>query len=157
MKIGLISDTHNRLPAEVHKTFSGVDLIFHAGDIGSEEILTELNSIAPVRAIYGNMDTFPLMGQLKRIDFHTINGKTFCLTHSIGSPRDFTFQLFKMNRETDAVIYGHSHIAEHTIYQNIHFINPGSASKPKTSMGGSVGILTITGDELKIEFVYLKK
>lgn len=157
MKIGLISDTHDSLPAEVHNIFSGVDIIFHAGDIGSEEILTELNSIAPVKAIYGNMDTFPLVSRLRHIDFHTINEKSFCLIHMIGSPRSFAFQLFKMNKKADVVIYGHSHIPEHTIYQNIHFINPGSASKPKTSMNGSVGILTIDGDKLNIEFVYLKK
>ncbi|MBD3223846.1 MAG: metallophosphoesterase, partial [Caldithrix sp.] len=60
IKIGLISDTHNRLPAEVFETFAGVDFIVHAGDIGDREIIVDLQSLAPVTAVYGNIDTFPI-------------------------------------------------------------------------------------------------
>ncbi|HEY2895776.1 MAG TPA: metallophosphoesterase family protein, partial [Gemmatimonadaceae bacterium] len=54
--VGLISDTHGLLRAGVHEAFAGVDLIFHAGDVGGDDILNELSLIAPVEAVYGNMD-----------------------------------------------------------------------------------------------------
>ncbi|RUM87908.1 MAG: YfcE family phosphodiesterase, partial [Thermodesulfatator sp.] len=56
MKTGIISDTHGTLPEKVLDIFQGVDLILHAGDIGSLHIIKELGSIAPVKAVHGNMD-----------------------------------------------------------------------------------------------------
>ncbi|HEV8214701.1 MAG TPA: metallophosphoesterase family protein, partial [Gemmatimonadaceae bacterium] len=52
--IGLISDTHGQLRADVHTAFAGVELILHAGDVGGSEILRELELIAPTRAVFGN-------------------------------------------------------------------------------------------------------
>jgi putative phosphoesterase len=60
MKIGLISDTHGHLPGKVHDAFKTVDLILHAGDIGSQDIINELETIAPVYAVHGNIDGWPL-------------------------------------------------------------------------------------------------
>ena len=54
--IGVISDTHGLVRPEVHKAFRRVDLILHAGDIGSPDVLKELQSIAPVKAVRGNND-----------------------------------------------------------------------------------------------------
>ena len=54
--IGVISDTHGRIPCDVPKTFKNVDLIIHAGDIGDETVLDKLSKIAPVMAVRGNMD-----------------------------------------------------------------------------------------------------
>ena len=157
MKLGLISDTHNDLPSEVFTAFQGVDQIIHAGDIGSEDIISDLCTIAPVKAVYGNMDTFPIVSRYKRIDFFKLAGKTFCLTHIIGTPKSFAYQLFKMNKQADIVITGHTHQVEHKVYNNIHFINPGSASQPKHKKRGSVGILDVNENNLKVEFIYLQK
>ena len=61
MKIGVLSDTHVPhafpvLPPKVFEVFAGADLILHAGDIVSLDVLTELEAIAPVEAVAGNMD-----------------------------------------------------------------------------------------------------
>ena len=56
MKIGVISDTHNFLDPKVHELFAGVNHILHAGDIGNATIISELEAIAPVTAVYGNTD-----------------------------------------------------------------------------------------------------
>ena len=61
MLIGLISDTHIpdrriKLPQKVLETFEGVDLIIHAGDITSKSVIEELETVAPVVAVEGNMD-----------------------------------------------------------------------------------------------------
>ena len=54
MKIGVISDTHSYINPKVFPAFEGVELILHAGDIGSEDIITSLETLAPVKAIHGN-------------------------------------------------------------------------------------------------------
>ncbi len=54
--VGVISDTHGRLPQSVLKIFKGADLILHAGDIGKAEILESLEKIAPTIGVRGNMD-----------------------------------------------------------------------------------------------------
>jgi len=54
VRLGIISDTHGKLPPEVFEVFEAVDHIFHAGDVGSENILTDLEALAPVTAVYGN-------------------------------------------------------------------------------------------------------
>jgi putative phosphoesterase len=54
--IGVISDTHGRLPSGLSNAFKDVDLIIHAGDIGEETVLDKLSKIAPVAAVRGNMD-----------------------------------------------------------------------------------------------------
>jgi putative phosphoesterase len=154
MKIGILSDTHNVLPKEVFDYFKGVQYIVHAGDIGGQDIVTDLESIAPVFAVYGNMDSHPLVSNLKRIYFFKLASLQFCLTHIIRSAKSFAYELFKMNNEADIVIYGHTHLADKTKYGDILFINPGSASSPKHGTSRSVAILTIEGKKAEVDFFY---
>ena len=144
MKIGLISDTHGHLPADVFKVFKGVDHIMHAGDIGDPSVIKELEAIAPVSAIYGNIDTWPIVSSYPVMQTTNIESYIFCLIHDIVSVKQFRFELFKKNISPDIVVYGHTHKPSHEYYQNILFINPGSASRPKASKRGSVATLTLT-------------
>ena len=154
MKIGIVSDTHNLLPKEVFEYFSDVQHIIHAGDIGGEGIITDLESIAPVFAVYGNMDSHPLVTNLNRIFFFELGGFKFCVTHIIGSAKSFAYELFKMEKEIDIIIYGHTHLAEKTSYNDILFINPGSASSPKHGTSRSVAVLKIEDKKAEVEFYY---
>ena len=154
MRIGLISDTHGYLPAEVFGIFKGVDLILHAGDVGREEVLIELASIAEIKAVYGNVDHYPLRGKLKNIEFFEREDVKFCLTHIIPSPKTFAFQLFKMNREADVVVFGHTHKPEQVRFNDILFVNPGSATQPRYSQNRSVALLEIEGKKISVEFKY---
>jgi putative phosphoesterase len=155
MKIGVIADTHNLIPNSVFDIFSGVNLIIHAGDIGNENIIIDLQTIAPVRAVFGNMDHYPLVSSLRRLEVFTLEECTICLTHIIGAHKTFAFELFKMNLKVDAVIHGHTHRAENLVFNNILFLNPGSASQPKSGSRGSVGILNIEGREMNFELLYI--
>jgi putative phosphoesterase len=155
MKIGIISDTHDYLPSPVFEIFNSVELIIHAGDIGNENIITELQTIAPVKAVFGNMDRFPLVSNLKRIEVFTLDQCRICLTHIIGTHKYFAYELYKMNLKVDAVIHGHTHRVENNIYNNIRFLNPGSVSQPKSSSRGSVGILNIDGREMEFDINYI--
>lgn len=156
MKLGIISDTHNHIPDAVFDIFKGVDQIIHAGDIGSDNIITDLCTIAPVRAVFGNMDTFPLVSTYKRIDFFKIESFEVCLTHIIGTHKGFGYQLFKMNKKPDIVIHGHTHRAEKVTYNNILFINPGSTAQPRNVSKGSVGILEVKDSQINFEIIYIE-
>lgn len=157
MLIGIISDTHNQLPAEVFDIFKEVDYIIHAGDIGDISIVDDLKALAPVRAVYGNMDQFPVVTSLNNMDFFTLGGKKFCLTHMISTEKAFAFFLYKMNKKVDIVIYGHTHRPEHGVFNRIHFINPGSASNPREVKNGSVALLNIENGRMDVSFQYIEK
>jgi len=157
MKIGLISDTHDNLPPEIHKVFAGVDLIIHAGDICKEDIITELKTIAPVKAVYGNMDRFPQVSSLNRIDFLKVNELTICITHIVSSPKSIAYELFKMNKKADVVVFGHTHQIQQTLFNKILFVNPGSPSQPRDGRGPSVAILKIADNVPEVEFVFLNE
>ena len=156
MRFGIISDTHSRLPDKVFSLFLGVDLIFHAGDIGSVEILNDLKEIAPVKAVYGNVDTFPLVSDLTPKLYHKTEFFNICLTHIIGSPKFFAFELLKNKRDVNMVISGHTHNPEYVKFNNIHFINPGSVCFPRQSSKGSVAIVDVSSIEPIVNFHYLK-
>lgn len=154
MLVGLISDTHGSLPAEVFTLFAGVDFIIHAGDVGKEEVLIELASIAEVKAVFGNTDHFPLQGKLKNMEFFERDGVKFCVTHIIPSVKTFAFQLFKMNKKADVVVFGHTHKPSQVIFNDILFVNPGSASQPRYAKKRSVALLSIEEKIISVDFKY---
>lgn len=154
MKIGLISDTHGRLPSQVFAIFEGVELILHAGDIGSEQVLIELQTLAPVHAVYGNVDEFSLATRLKRIECIEAQSLHICLTHIVNSPKATEYELFKQDQRPQVVVFGHTHQAEQFLYRDILFVNPGSACLPRHTKKPSVGMLTIAGGKAKAEFIF---
>jgi putative phosphoesterase len=147
MIIGLISDTHGSLPAAVFDVFKDVDQILHAGDIGDPSVITELETIAPVSAIYGNIDTWPIVSRYPLSQTVKFQSYSFYLIHEVHSIKYFRFELFKKNLKPDIVVYGHTHIPAHEYYQDVLFINPGSASRPKLSKKGSLAKIELTKDK----------
>ncbi len=156
MKIGLISDTHGHLPADVFTIFSDVDLIIHAGDVGSENVLIDLQALAPVKAVYGNMDHALPAGNLSRIAFIKAEELTLCVTHILNNPKSFAYELYKMNKKAEVVIFGHTHRPEVQKYNEILFINPGSIAYPRDEGGPSVAILSVVGSETEVTFYKVK-
>jgi putative phosphoesterase len=149
--IGVISDTHGHLPAGVAKAFKEVDLIIHAGDIGDETVLAELEKIAPVLAVRGNMDYGDWARQLAATEILKIGPVALAVTHIAGrlnqEPQKAGFQ---------AVISGHTHRPDLYQKNGITFINPGSASYPKFDQPGSAAVIQIKGADLSVEFIRLK-
>lgn len=154
MRIGLISDTHGHLAAEVFDLFAGVDFIIHAGDIGKEEVLIELASIAEVKAVLGNTDRYPLQSKLKNIVFFERENIKFCVTHIVPSVKTFAFQLFKMNQKADVVVFGHTHKPTQIMFNEILFVNPGSATLPRHIKKRSVALLTVESKSISVDFKY---
>ena len=122
MHIGIISDTHGLLRPEAEHALAGVDLIVHAGDVGSPEVLSRLKQIAPVFAVRGNVDTEAWAQQLPETTTVTANGASFYVLHNLRE-----LDLRPDAAGFDFVISGHTHQAEQLEKNGVLFINPGSA------------------------------
>ena len=156
MILGILSDTHGSLPEQVIKQFTNVDAIIHAGDIGNPEIISTLEQLAPVYAVYGNIDTWPILTNYPRTIFLEFAGRSLYVIHDITSINYFRFELFKRNLKPELVIYGHTHIPGFEIYQHILFLNPGSASRPKAKNKGTIVKLDLSQEVLNPEFIEIK-
>lgn len=153
MKIGLISDTHGYLDPRIEKIFAGVDHIFHAGDIGPDFIIAQLEAIAPVTAVLGNNDNSPLypLTQIKQL------GDLKFLVHHIVAPHSLTDDIKSRiaTEKPDVVIFGHSHRPFQQRLHNVWFINPGYSGKPKFGQSRSVAVMEGTGKNFYVRLVNL--
>lgn len=154
VRVGIVSDTHGKLPDAAVDALAGVSAIVHAGDIedsssGSHYIIEQLEAIAPVTAVRGNCD---VNGDASRLDEYVnarIGGVRFLVGH----------QKARLLREIDpakaraqVVVTGHSHKANVESVDGILYVNPGSAGANRGS-GLSVGIVEIQGDEVRARIV----
>jgi uncharacterized protein len=156
VRIGLISDTHGLLRPEVLTVFNGVEHIFHAGDVGGTTILTELEAIAPVTAVWGNTD-FGLHDVLPEIISLEVGGIKVKVLHGhqSGSPR--AQQMAMEHRDCDLVLFGHSHKPEIHRAGSVLAVNPGSAGPARFSSPVTVAIGTIRSGNVGAEIVELIK
>jgi hypothetical protein len=146
MKIGVISDTHLHSPsADLIETniacFGEVDLIFHAGDLVTLDVLKAFAD-KKVIAVRGNMDLPDVTRKLNIKEVVELGGFRIGLVHGWGSPRGLEERIRKEFDRVDAIVYGHSHQAANHVYEGILFFNPG-AFKTGYHDERSVGILTI--------------
>ena len=131
MKIGIISDTHGYLDPTVLHHFAPCDEIWHAGDIGSDHIITTLQQHKPLRIVFGNIDSMILQRTLPEDLWFTCQGLTVLLTHIAGAPPNYNPRIKKLLREkpADILVCGHSHIlrvVKDNKY-NLLYMNPGAA------------------------------
>lgn len=134
MKIGLLSDTHGYLDKAIFNHFEQCDEIWHAGDIGSVEIVEQLNDFKPLRAVYGNIDSHEMRQITGEDAWFTLEGCKIWMTHIGGTPPRYNQRINKIltNRVPDIFVCGHSHILrveKDTAKRNMLFINPGAAGK----------------------------
>lgn len=163
MKIGVISDTHIRnnkeeLPAEISDIFANVNLIFHAGDICIWKVISDLEKIAPVIAVPGNMDppvVYKKLSSFKKIE---LENKKILIVHGQNGPGKVIKNIKKINTDADCIIFGHSHQPYNQKHEGKLLFNPGSPTKYKRSnikkKKPSVGILEIEQDRLEGKIIY---
>ncbi|RMF69290.1 MAG: metallophosphoesterase [Calditrichaeota bacterium] len=161
MTLGVVSDTHGFLDPKVFNVFSDVDLILHAGDIGHEDVITALETIAPVRAVHGNVDGFPLCERYPAVYAEELAGVVFCMVHERVDPdsRVVTDALATVTtKPLDVLIYGHSHLARLERVGEVLLLNPGSAGRPRFSLRPAVARITIEPDKpVAAEIIYLDR
>lgn len=132
MKIGLLSDTHSYLDPSIADHFKACDEIWHAGDIGDQELLSKLETYKPVRAVFGNIETMEMQRSLPEDCWFTCEGLSIWMTHIGGAPPHYNPRIKKKLQENipDIFICGHSHILRmkrDPSYKNMLYINPGAA------------------------------
>lgn len=152
-RIGLISDTHGLLRPGVHDAFAGVELILHAGDVEGDEILDELELIAPVEAVLGNCDVPSKRRLTKAID-REIGGVRIHVSHGheLGAP---TPERLLARYDADVIVYGHTHRPLVVRFEGQLVVNPGAAGPRRFDIQPSVAILTISDRAADVQIVPL--
>jgi uncharacterized protein len=150
-KIGVISDTHGLLRPQALVALQGSELIIHAGDIGSPEVIYALQQVAPVFAVCGNVDRglwaarFPST-QVVEVD------KTFLYVLHDRAQLD----LDPVAAGFQVVIYGHSHEPSITMEGGVLYLNPGSAGPRRFRLPISLARLNIDTASPTAEIIELK-
>lgn len=134
LKIGLISDTHGYIDSQIIEHFKDADEIWHAGDVGTDQVADQLESLCPLRAVYGNIDGREIRQRYPEHQvFHAGQLKVW-ITHIGGYPPAYTPTIRKQLDEIkpDIFICGHSHILKvmpDKNRSNLLHINPGAAGQ----------------------------
>jgi hypothetical protein len=151
LKVGVVSDTHGLLRPEVLTALAGVDHILHLGDVGKVSILRELERIAPVTAIRGNIDRDGPCSDLPETEVALIADKYIYMLHDLK-----TLHLDPAAGKFAAVLYGHTHKPEFYEKRGVLYFNPGSCGPRRFQLPIAIGMLTIEEDsELVAEVIPL--
>lgn len=150
MKVGVISDTHGLLRPEALAALQGCELIIHAGDIGSPEILDQLASIAPLHVVRGNNDQQSSWAEhlpdLARFD---VSGWQALLVHDIAEvPAG-------LDADIKLVITGHSHKPCIEWRGERLYLNPGSAGRRRFKLPVTLAILDVSATFIESRLVHL--
>ena len=138
MKIGVISDTHGLLRPEVAPALAGAERILHLGDVGKISILTELEKIAPVTAIRGNVDREGPCSKLPETEVALIADRYVYMLHDLT-----TLHLDPAAGKFAAVLFGHTHVPNFYRRKGVLYFNPGSCGPLRFELPVTVGLLTV--------------
>lgn len=160
--IGIISDTHvpvraKQIPRQVFALFEKVDYIIHAGDLVDLSVIDELEQLAPVLAVSGNMDGPDIRGRLPKLNSLRVFDWKIGVMHDPGA----LFGTRKMNEiakqhSLKVLVYGHTHNPAVKWESNTLFVNPGSPTNPIPPFINrpSVGLLTVTREKIVPEITH---
>ncbi len=146
-KIGLISDTHGLLRPEARYELQNSDLIVHAGDVGSPEVLDGLRSIAPTIAVRGNVDREGWARKLPATEVINAGGLQLYLLHDLS-----LLDLDPKAAGFSAVISGHSHRPHAEMRDGILYLNPGSAGRRRFDLPVTVAEMRIEKGRMSYSF-----
>ena len=151
MKIGILSDTHGLLRPEVAPALAGVERILHLGDVGKFSILGELEKIAPVTAIRGNVDREGPCSELPETEVVLIADRYVYMLHDLN-----TLHLDPAAGKFAAVLFGHTHMPNFYKKKGVLYFNPGSCGPRRFELPVTIGLLTVGEDgEMEAEIVPL--
>ena len=141
MKIGVVSDTHGLFRPEVASALAGVERILHLGDVGKMAVIQELEKIAPVTAVRGNVDREGGCGKLPETDVVLIAERYVYMLHDLA-----TLHLDPAAGKFAAVLFGQSHVPNFYRRKGVLYFNPGSCGPRRFRLPVSVGLLTVSAD-----------
>ncbi len=159
--VGLISDTHipsraKAIPREVSEIFAGVKLILHAGDMTQISVVDELQQMAPVVAVSGNMDRGEAKEKLPKMNSAEVYDWKIGVVHNpgifLGKAR---IETIASQNNFDVLVFGHTHRSSIRQTEKVLLINPGSPTNPLPSFitKPTVALLKITRDKIEPEII----
>jgi len=146
--LGLVSDTHGLLRDSVKVALRGVGLIVHAGDIGPRSVLEQLQWIAPVVAVRGNVDSG--FAGLPLAEMVSVNGHLIYIIHNLE-----TLDLVPEKAGISMVVSGHSHRARIDRKNGVYYINPGSAGPRRFKLPITYATVAFRGNEPIVKIIEL--
>ncbi len=149
--IGVISDTHGLLRPNVADALCGVERIIHAGDVGDPAILDELEAIAPVVAVRGNVDRGAWANTLPMTEVVDVGGILLYVLHDLHA-----LDLTPSAAGFAAVISGHSHQPVIETRNGVLYLNPGSAGPRRFTLPVTLAKLTVGAGGLRAELIHLE-
>ncbi|MBL6667823.1 MAG: metallophosphoesterase family protein [Crocinitomicaceae bacterium] len=162
-RIGLLSDTHGFLDPKIKSYFSEVDEIWHAGDIGSIEVLDELKAFKPTKAVWGNIDNKEIRQATDEFLRFQIEDVSILMTHIGGKPEKYskpTFEEIEKNGAPTLFVCGHSHITLVKMDPNYKMLwmNPGACGYKGFHKVKTILRFNITNDRIHdLELIELGK
>jgi len=146
-KIGVISDTHiphfKQLPEAIWQHFAGVELIIHAGDLSILKVISELETIAPVVAVQGNIEQEEVILKLPIKREIVVGSCRIGIVHILGDSKSHARIARQEFPNARVVVFGHSHIPYNQEHDGQLLLNPGSATDRRRQPGCSIGLLLV--------------
>jgi len=151
LTIGLISDTHGLLRPEAEEALQDAGLIIHAGDIGSMSILEQLENIAPVVAVRGNMDSGGWAYKLNKAEIIAKSKVLIYVIHDLSQ-----IDLDPAAADVRVVISGHTHRHSISRHNGVLYVNPGSAGPRRFKLPVTAALLHLDGKSADAKIITLK-
>lgn len=161
-KILLLSDTHNYVDNQILKFVKQADEVWHAGDIGTLEVIDIIQKIKPVRAVFGNIDDSVIRSEFPLDLRFTIENVDVWITHIGGYPNRYDYRIKKeINKNPPKLfISGHSHILKVMFDKKLNLLhmNPGAAGKHGFHQVRTMLRFEINNDKISnLEIIELEK
>ena len=161
MRVAIVSDTHlprgsRRIPDRCLDELRRADLILHAGDIATGEVLDAIEAIGPpVRAVRGNVDQPHLHARLPETAEVDVEGRRIAMIHDAGPALGRLERMRLRFPGAEAVVFGHSHIPLHEERDGFHIFNPGSPTDRRRQPEHTMGVLEVSRGTAPLAFRHL--
>jgi len=153
-KIGVLSDTHiphfKKMPEAIWEHFTGVELIIHGGDLSILSVLNELETIAPVVAVQGNIETEEVALKLPIKREITVGHCRIGIVHILGDSHNRVHLARQEFPNARVVVFGHSHIPYNHEHEGQLLFNPGSATDRRRQPRCSIGLLYVDDEKKSV-------
>ena len=156
IRIGVIADTHGLFDPVVRRYFNAVDHIFHAGDIGNRPVIEQLEQLAPVTAVSGNVDSYEQSRFPSEVVVELL-GRRIIIRHILYEGGKMTKEGRELleREQPDIFIFGHTHQPKAEWFGRTLLFNPGSAGPKRFTLPRGIGLLYIRGAEVEPHLISL--
>ena len=153
-RIGVISDTHvphfRGLPEAIWQHFADVECIIHAGDLSVLSVIAELETIAPVIAVQGNVERAEVVSTLPIKREVVVGHCRIGVVHILGEPKYYARTARQEFPQARVVVFGHSHVPYNQEHDCQLLFNPGSVNDRRRQPTCSIGKLYVDDEEMSV-------